>query len=143
VALLGVMVLPSALVVGCAIGLAIVSVPSALSWSRYLGSAAGLASLLLAFLGLALLIGARVRRRGLAASRVAGLTVTLYLLDVFGERLAWLAWLRWTSPFRYFRSVPVALTGDWPVTHLLALVGVGLVAGALGFWRFGRGDSTG
>jgi hypothetical protein len=72
-----------------------------------------------------------------------GLAIGLYLLDVFGERLAWLEWLRWGSPFRYFRPVRSAVLGDTPFEHLLLLVAIGVVSAAIAFVRFDRGDTSG
>ncbi len=143
VALLGVVVPPAALLAGVGIGLATVAVPGELPWDRYAMSALGLAALLLAFTGITLLLSATAARRGPAVARTVGLILTLYLLDVFGERLAWLAWLRWISPFRYFRPIRAAVFGEAPIEHMLMLTALGAVTTVLAFAWFNRGDTTG
>lgn len=143
VALVGTVVLPLAMLVGVAIGLRTVSVAGEFPWTRYAMSAVELAALLMSFAGITLLLGATARRRGTAVARTMGLAIGLYLLDVFGERLAWLEWLRWGSPFRYFRPVRSAVFGDTPFEHLLLLVAIGVVSAAIAFVRFNRGDTSG
>lgn len=143
VAILGAVLLPLALLGGIVIGLATVSVAGELHWSRYAMSAVGLATLLSAFAGITLLLSATAPRRGAAVARTMGLAIGLYLLDVFGERLAWLEWLRWGSPFRYFRPVRSAMFGESSAEHLLLLVAIGIVTAAIAFARFDRGDTSG
>jgi len=143
VALVGVIIVPAALLAGVAGGLATVSVPGELPWDRYIPSALGLAVLLLTFTGLTLLLSATASRRGPAIGRSVGLILMLYLADLFGERLAWLAWLGHLSPFRYFRPVNWVVLGDVPVLSLLVLGAIGVAAMAGAFVWVGRGDTVG
>ena len=139
-ALVGVAVFPITLLLGAMVGLAAVSVPGEPAWTRYVTSAVGLGFLLFAFAGIALLIGSTAARRGSAVARIVGLALALYLVDVFGERLAWLAWLRWVSPFRYFRPIQSAVFEETSLVHFTVLATVGLVCMALAFAWFERKD---
>jgi ABC-2 type transport system permease protein len=139
-ALVGVLLFLLTLLVGNAVGLATVTVPSELPWTRYASSAAGLGILLFAFTGIALALGATARRRGQAIARIVGLVLTLYLVDVFAERLAWMAWLRWASPFHYFRPVQSAVFQQTSLMNLAVLVAIGVVCAAVAFVRFERED---
>jgi len=139
-ALVGVLLILLTLLVGTIVGLATVTVPGELSWTRYLTSAAGLGVLLFAFAGLALAIGATAQRRGQAVARIVGLALLCYLVDVFAERLEWMAWLRWASPFHYFRPVQSAVFQQTSLTHLAVLVAIGVAGAAVAFVRFERED---
>ncbi len=139
-ALVGVVAFPVTLLLGGMVGLATVSVPGEPAWTTCVTSAVGLGFLLFAFAGIALLIGATAARRGPAVARIVGLALTLYLVDVFGERLAWLAWLRWVSPFRYFRPIQSAVFGETSLVHFTVLAMTGLVCIALAFAWFERKD---
>ncbi|MDH3456667.1 MAG: ABC transporter permease [Gemmatimonadota bacterium] len=142
-AVVGAVMIPAALLTACVVGLAIVDAPGQLSWDRYVMSAVGMTALLLAFAGIALMLGARAARRGVAVPRTVGLILTLYLVDVFAERLAWLGWLRWASPFHYFRPIRSAVFGETPIEHLIVLVAVCALMTTVAFVRFGRGDTSG
>jgi ABC-2 type transport system permease protein len=141
-AMVGVLVIPAGLLAACGLGLAWVDVSGELPWSRYVMSAVGLAALLFAFAGVALLFGTTAARRGPAVARTVGLIIGLYLLDVFGQRLSWLEVLRWVSPFRYFRPIRSAVFGETPLEHLIVLVVIGTVTSVLAFVWFNRGDAT-
>jgi ABC-2 type transport system permease protein len=142
-AVVGAVTIPAALLAACAAGLAFADAPGQPSWDRYIMSAVGMTALLLAFAGIALLLGARAPRRGVAVSRTVGLILTLYLVDVFAERLAWLGWLRWASPFHYFRPIRSALFGETPIEHLVILLAICALTTTVAFVRFGRGDTSG
>lgn len=143
VALVGVIIVPAVLLGGVAAGLATVTVAGELPWSRYIPAAVGLAVILLTFTGMTLLLSATAARRGPAVGRSVGLILVLYLADLFGERLAWLAWFGYLSPFRYFRPVNWTVQGDVPVLGLLVLAAVGLAAMAGAFAWVSRGDAVG
>lgn len=139
-ALVGVLLFTLTLLVGTAVGLATVTVPGELPWTRYLTGAAGLGILLVAFAGIALAVGATARRRGKAIARIVGLALALYVVDVFAERLEWMGWLRWASPFHYFRPVQSAVFQQTSLTHLAVLVAIGVAGAAVAFVRFERED---
>ncbi|MGD2135227.1 MAG: ABC transporter permease subunit [Gemmatimonadales bacterium] len=143
VALVGIIVLPAALFAGLAIGLATVQAPGELGASHYLVAVVELAALLTAFAGLVLLLSVTAARRGPAVARSVGLIVGLYLLDVFGERLQWLAWFRWLSPLRYFRPVRAVVTDAAFLTNVAVLVAAGLLLTAAAFVWFERSDASG
>ncbi len=139
-ALVGVLLFLLMLLLGTIVGLSTVTVPDAVPWTRYLMSAVGLGFLLFAFAGIALAFGATARRRGQAVARIVGLALAFYLVDVFAERLAWMAWLRWASPFHYFRPVQSAVFQQTSLTHLAVLVAIGVVGATVAFVRFERED---
>jgi ABC-2 type transport system permease protein len=137
---LGALALPAAALGGVALGLGLVEGPEALPWHRYLPSAAGLACLMLCVGGYALLLAVGARRRGKAASRVAGLTLLLYVVDVLGNLWKPLESIRWISPFSYFDPIRAAILEEIPPLHTAVLLSVFLLGTALALLRFRRQD---
>ena len=136
----GASLLPLCLLAGVAFGLSLVEPPGEIPWTRYVPCALGLCALLLAVGGCALLFAAGAKRRGAAAARVVGLTLGLFVVEVFAEVWTALGWVRWASPFHYFKPVPSAVMLRTPPTNLLVLLGVFAVSVALAFARFDRRD---
>jgi ABC-2 type transport system permease protein len=137
---LGALALPVAALAGVATGLGLVEGPEALPWHRYLPSAVGLACLMLCVGGYTLLLAVGARRRGTAASRVAGLTLLLYVVDVLGNLWRPLEGLRWISPFSYFDPIRAAILREVPPAHTVVLLSVFLVGTLLALLRFRRQD---
>jgi ABC-2 type transport system permease protein len=138
--LLGALALPVAALGGVALGLGLVESPEALPWHRYLPSAAGLACLMLCVGGYTLLLAVGARRRGQAASRVAGLTLLLYVIDVLGNLWKPLESIRWVSPFSYFDPIRAAILQEVPRAHTAVLLTVFVVGAGLALLRFRRQD---
>jgi beta-exotoxin I transport system permease protein len=137
---IGALLLPLAQLAGAVMGLSIVRTPGALPWTRYLPSAAGLATVLLAVGGYTLLLATGARRRGPAVARAVGFTLAMYVLEALANIWKALEWIRWASPFHYFNPVQSAVLGSIPARNPVTLVVVFLVATALAFASFGRRD---
>lgn len=137
---LGALLLPAALLAGAALGIASVDVASAVPWVRYLPAGLGLALLLLAIGGCALLVAAPARRRGVAVSRAAALTLALYAAEVLGDLWKPLAPLRRISPFHYYRPVSVVVDAGLPTGDYVVLAAVAVVACSAALVLFRRAD---
>ncbi len=137
---LGAVVLPSALLVGAAVGLGLVEADGEIPWTRYAMSAAGLSTLLMAIGGYSLLIATGAARRGLATAWAVGLTLAFFWLDATADMWQPLRALRWLSPFAYFRPIPAAVIPHTPLENPLVLLTVFAACVAAAFYRFGRRD---
>ncbi|MCB9896731.1 MAG: ABC transporter permease subunit [Planctomycetes bacterium] len=133
-------VLPLALLLGAALGLARVEMTDELPWTRYAPCALGLSALLLALGAITLLLAVESRRRGQAVARAVALVLALYLLDASSK--FWPALADWgvLSPFRWFVPVRSAMEGTWPLREVSVLLAVALVASAIALWRFDARD---
>jgi ABC-2 type transport system permease protein len=130
-------ILPSlGLLAGCAVGLAVVDSPQAITWTRYLAPAAMLALLLATVGSYVLLLATGARRRGVAIAQAVGITLLFYWLDFMGAYWELLATARRLSPFHYFD--PAGATNLFPTADaaVLSVVVVAAVAGA--FFNFRR-----
>jgi ABC-type transport system involved in multi-copper enzyme maturation permease subunit len=132
--------LPLALLVGLIAGQAVVDPPNAIPWTRYVMSAVGLFTLLLAVGGLTLLLATGAQRRGLAVARAVGVILTVYVAEVFADLRAGLDVLHWTSPFHYYDPIRSAVAGVTPARNFLILLGVFGVTTTLAFFLFERRD---
>jgi ABC-2 type transport system permease protein len=137
---LGAVVLPLALLAGAAIGMPLVELGGKLPWRRYLPCALGLTTLLLAFGGIALLLASGAKRRGPAASQVVGLTLASFVVELLGELWTGLRWVRWASPFHYYKPIQAAIVPSTPWENPAILLAVFAVTTALAFARFSRRD---
>jgi ABC-type transport system involved in multi-copper enzyme maturation permease subunit len=131
-------VLPSAaLLMGGALGLAVVEAPEAIAWSRYVSCAIMLTLLLLAVGSYVLLFAAGAKRRGTAVSQAVGITLLLYWLDFMGDYWDLLESARRLSPFHYFDPAAVANSG-MAGRDVAVLSGITLAAGVGAFLSFRR-----
>jgi beta-exotoxin I transport system permease protein len=137
---MGAVLLPLAQLAGAAVALAFVDAPGAIPGTRYIPSAMGLITLLLAIGGCALLSGSGAKRRGPAASPVVGLTMAAYVVELLADLWAPLRWIRWASPFHYFKPIPAAVVPSTPFWNPVILLGIFAAATALAFVRFQRRD---
>ncbi len=131
---------PAALLAGSAIGLVLVDVPGELPASQYLVATAELAVLLLAASGWTLLLACTSRRRGRAIAQSAGFALTAYILEFVAEVRQGLGWIRWASPFHYFKPIPAAVLSQWSWRDPAVLLGIFVVTVALAAWSFQRRD---
>ncbi len=138
--LVGVIVLPAALVAGAAAGLARLESDAALPWTRYLAPAAGLATLMLAVGGYTLLLAAGTKRRGAAVAYASGLTIALYLLGFLANLWEPIRMLRVLTPFHYFDPIRAAVIPHTPVRNPAVLLGIFAVGVLAALWRFRRQD---
>lgn len=93
-------------------------------------------------LGVAVLIGGIVRRRGLAVALVIGFLAASYFLDTLGRAVpgAALENVRWLSFMRFYDAAAVMQTGiNWGAIALL--IGLGVACTALGIALFQRRDT--
>lgn len=89
------------------------------------------------FGGVALAVGARTGRRGLAIGVATGLAVATYVLDSLAQIVAALQPWRWLSPFAYYREAR-PLAGGLAVREpavLVLLAAAGLAGAVLAFRR--------
>lgn len=68
---------------------------------------------------------------------MAALLSVMYIIAVLGPTLSWPRWLLDLSPFYHLKLVPDVAT-NWGAT--IVMTAAGIVAGALGWARFVRGD---
>ena len=132
--------LPSAVLAGLALGLAVVPAPPGLHWTRYVPSALELAGLLLAAGGYTLLLACRCRRRGTAAALAAGITLVFFWIDLLARIWPPLDPAARLSPFHYFRPTEAAASGGAPALHAAVLLGIFLVTAAPALLLFRRRD---
>jgi ABC-2 type transport system permease protein len=137
---LGAVILPLALLGGAAVGLALVQQPGELAWTRYVPSAGGLVALLLAVGGYTLLLASGAARRGPPVARAVGLTLVMYVVEFLADVWPRLEWIRWTSPFHYFKPIASAVVPSTPVIDPLVLLGAFGVTTLAAFVRFQRRD---
>lgn len=134
------LVLPLALLAGAAAGLALVEVEGEIAWTRYIPSAAGLSTLMLAIGGYTLCWGCSSRRRGPAVAATVGLTVALFWIDLMADMWRAMAPLRWVSPFHYFKPVPAAVVPHTPLENPAVLLALFGVTALLAYRRFNTQD---
>ena len=135
----GALVLPTAQLVGASIGLAIVRAENEPPWWQFAPTAAGQATLLLCFGGIALLCASAADRRGTAVARTVGVALVTYVIEAFGRLWAPLGELSWLSPFHWFRPLGSAPGGSsWGDGTVLVVLGA--VASALAYTVFSKRD---
>jgi ABC-2 type transport system permease protein len=88
---------------------------------------------------IALALGCATGRRGLAVGLTAGMAAATYLFYALAPSVDAIAWLRFLSPFYYYRASEPLLNGLNPL-HALVLITVGVVASGLAFVSFQRRD---
>ena len=139
-AVLPAVLLPLCLLFGALVGLELVGASGDVSWTWYLPDALGLVLLLLAVAGLSLWAAAAAQRRGVAVSRLVGLLLVTYLIEIFGMLWSPLGHVSWISPFHYFVSVSRTLhLGQFPL-DVLILVSLFGLSTALAFRVFTKRD---
>jgi ABC-2 type transport system permease protein len=111
-----------------------------LPWTRYAPCALGLTTLLLAFGGMALLLASKAKRRGPAASQIVALTLASFLVEILADLWSGLSWIRWASPFHYFKPIQAAIGASTPWLNSVVLLAIFAVAAALALFRFSRKD---
>ena len=137
---IGAVVLPLVQLAGAAGALAVIETRGELPWQRYIPCAIGLTALLLAFGGIALLLASGAKRRGPAVSQVVGLALAAYVVEFLADLWPRLEWIRWASPFHYFKPIQSAITPSTPIRNLLVLLGIFAITTLLAFARFNRRD---
>jgi ABC-2 type transport system permease protein len=113
-------------------------------------SAVTVGDILLAFLGswvlfgavamVGVLISAGSSLRGRATGAAVGVVVAGFFANFMASLIDEIDWLRYASPFHYFR--PGDLMRGEGLLDLLVLVGVGALAAAAGIRRFATRDLT-
>ena len=93
-----------------------------------------------AFALVAVLISAGSSLRGRAIGATVGIVVASFFANFIALLLDEVSDLRYASPFHYFRPADI-LEGE-AVAELGVLVALGIAAGLLALWRFGRPDLT-
>lgn len=106
------LVLPAVMLGGCALGLALVSVPDELPWTDYIIAAGLLSALLMAIGGFALLVGVTSARRGTAIARIVAVLLVVYVLDGMTKVFTSISPLKWLTPFHYFDPMGAVLEFD-------------------------------
>lgn len=107
--------------------------------SRLAAATVALATLAAVYGLLALAVGAATGRRALAISVATALAVVAYLVSSLSELIEWLRPLRRLSPFHQTIGLDPLATGFHP-TATLAMLGIGVVAVAIGAFVFERRD---
>ena len=97
---------------------------------------AGLATLLLAIAGYTLLLASSTTRRGSAAAGAVGLTILFQLIEVLANFWQPLQYVRWISPFHYFKPIAAATAGNWPPLHPTVLLLAFAVTSGAAIHRF-------
>lgn len=137
---LGAVALPLALLVGAAIGMPLVEIQGKLPWYRYIPCALGLTTLLLALGGIALLLASGAKRRGPAASQVVGLILVSFVVEILADLWSGLRWVRWASPFHYYKPIQAAIGPSTPWENPAILLAIFTVTTAIALARFSRRD---
>ena len=92
------------------------------------------------FGGVTLGVAARLERRSHVLGALTVTVVALFLMKVLAEFTPRFDWLRWATPFDYFRGTDVLLgtaPTAWNVTVLTLLGAAGTV---IAYWQFARRD---
>ncbi|MST34319.1 hypothetical protein GHK86_16520 [Acidimicrobiaceae bacterium USS-CC1] len=122
-------------VLGFATWVASAAAQAGLSAGDSFASAANVLAVPILFLGLAVLLHGL--RPSWAVSVTGILAVGLYLVDLIGPALSWPTWLVDLSPYHHLALVP-AEPAAW--APLAVILGIGLVAGAVGLAAYARRD---
>ncbi|GJM20729.1 MAG: hypothetical protein DHS20C15_06440 [Planctomycetota bacterium] len=101
------LVLPAAILLGLGLGLNLASIDNAPPFAVYVIAGSGLITLMMFFGALTLWLSTGEARRGSVVTRVAGVAVIGFLLEVVGTLWAPAALLRCFGPFFYFHPVGV------------------------------------
>ena len=133
-------VIPSCLLLGTAVGLAMVTNPNQVHWADYLPAAAGLSSLLLAWGGIALLLGTGRQRRGATVVQMVGAILAAYLIHVLGLFSTALRWVEWISPFHYFHPIATTIRSQSCLPGMACLLAIFVLTTALALLRFEKRD---
>ncbi len=96
--------------------------------------------LLICWGGVALAIGARSRRRGMAGSITGLLALVTFLLDYVARAWQPAEAVAWLSPFKYFNPLELLMGRDIPPHNLWVLAGIGLAGFILAYIFFSRRD---
>jgi len=129
--------LPSlGLLAGCAVGLAVVDPPQAITWTRYVPAAIMFSALLGAIGAYVLLFATLAKRRGTAMAQAVGITLAFYWLDFMGEYWELLTVARRLSPFHYFDPARAAV--GFPKEDAVVLGAILLAAATAAFLNFRR-----
>jgi ABC-type transport system involved in multi-copper enzyme maturation permease subunit len=138
--LLAALALPGCLLLGVVLGLAVVDSPKALPWTRYAPCAVGMAAMILAWGGLALLLTTVTRRRGTAIAQMVAAIVTTYLVHVLAAFSSSMVWVSRASPFSYFAPIRWAVQQQPYVVDICVLLGVFVVTTLGAYRRFQTRD---
>jgi ABC-2 type transport system permease protein len=133
-ALVGMMLL------GVYLGLSLFNLHQTLPWPTFLPVAANLVSLQIAIYGVTLLVSSTAREGG----RVATVALLFVLISLLVEAVArlWpkIQFLSTYTIFNYYSPQQIVMNNTTPWRDMLILLGVGLVSGGLGWWKFMRRD---
>ena len=140
VLVLGAVLLPLSLLLGCAVGLSLVEAENEIHWTRYLYSSGTLTTLLLGIGGYTLLLACGARRRGSAIVQAVGLTLVLFWIDVLSGLWRPLQAIAWLSPFTYCQPIQAAVNSHLPASHPVVLLTLFILTSAAAFLRFHRQD---
>lgn len=93
-----------------------------------------------AIVGPTTLLSVVTLNRGLSGALMAGLLVTMYLLDVIAKIQPSLDWIGQLSLMHYFRTTPIIDGGSWPLSDVAVLGGVAVLGWVAAVWLFRQRD---
>lgn len=131
---------PLFLLIGTVIGLALVESRHELPWWRYIPAAAGLCGLMLAWGGIALLVGCASKRRATAVMQVVTAIMVTFLVYFLGQFASVLDLIALLSPFTYFHPIGLTMKPEAAGSAPLMLYGLGIVTTVAAFVVFERRD---
>jgi ABC-2 type transport system permease protein len=92
------------------------------------------------FGGLTLAVAASLGRRSSVLGVLTVAVIALFLMKVLAEFTTRFDWLRWATPFDYFRGTDVLMGTAPTVWNVTVLLMLGATGAAIGYWRFQRRD---
>ncbi|MCG3126795.1 MAG: hypothetical protein CHACPFDD_01650 [Phycisphaerae bacterium] len=125
---------------GLWLGIRIRPLSETVALERFVPLAVNFAALYLAVCGLAALLGAIARRRGVAIGGVLAILLVSLLLNLLSQFWDAIAPLTYLGLLRYYRALPIVGGGAGPWRDCLVLLGVGASAWCAGLWHFSRRD---
>jgi ABC-2 type transport system permease protein len=128
------------MLIGLCLGLSRFNLYQALPWQIFLPVAINLISLQIAIYGVTLLLAATARDSGRVVTIALLFVLVSYLVQAVARLWPKIQFLSIYTIFEYYSPQQIVMNNLTPWRNMLILLGVGLVSGGLGWWKFMRRD---
>lgn len=139
-AVLVLLALAGMMLIGIYLGLSLFKLHQVLPWRTFLPVAANLVSLQIAIYGVTLLLSATAREGGRVVTVALLFVLISYLLQAVARLWPVIQFMLNYTIFEYYSPQQIVVSNLSPWRNMLILLGVGLVSGGLGWWKFMRRD---
>ncbi len=128
------------MLLGVYLGLSLFNLHQVLPWPTFLPVAANLVSLQIAIYSVTLLLSATAREGGRVVTVALLFVLVSYLVQAVARLWPKIQFLSTYTIFNYYSPQQIVLNNLTPWRNMLILLGVGIVSGGLGWWKFMRRD---